>query len=92
MRTGGGEDFAFDGEPWDVGRLRRALDGLPDEMPLVLVAEYEAGETETYSVVEGGLASLTVQPRLASDPDELVLLCRLREEDADGDAADDEEG
>ncbi|MFI9824371.1 DUF6225 family protein [Streptomyces sp. NPDC052013] len=81
MHSGGAR--VFEGEAWNVGRLRQALDGIPDETPVVLLAEYEQGEAETYVVVEGSLLSQAVAARIAPDSDEFTLLCRLRDDETD---------
>ncbi|MFD9434201.1 DUF6225 family protein [Streptomyces sp. NPDC060002] len=80
MHSGG--VLSFEGEAWNVGRLRRALTGIPDETPLVLLAEYEPGEAEEYVVVEGKLLSEAVAPQIAPYGDEFTLLCRLRDDEA----------
>jgi hypothetical protein len=87
MHSGGVPSFT--GEAWTVGRLRRALADAPDDTPLVLLAEYEPGEAETYVAVEGSLLSATVSPHLRSDNDEFTLLCRLREEEDEEEDAED---
>ncbi|MFF3404005.1 DUF6225 family protein [Streptomyces sp. NPDC002659] len=74
---------SFEGEAWNVGRLRRALTGIPDETPLVLLAEYEPGEAEEYVAVDGSLLSQAVAPRIAPNSDEFTLLCRLRDDEAE---------
>ncbi|WP_435279882.1 DUF6225 family protein [Streptomyces sp. 1222.5] len=75
MRTDGP---GFSGRAWSVGTLRRALDGIPDETPVILSAECEPGSTEEFIIVNGELrgaiASLNARPPKDS---ELILQCRL---------------
>jgi hypothetical protein len=89
------DEYAFEGQPWTVGKLREALQGLPDDLPLTALAEFEAGEVDDYVIVHAGLLSEMVVEPLEPELDEYVLLCALRleddeEEDDDGDDDDDE--
>ena len=85
------DEYAFEGEPWTVGRLREALQGLPDDLPLTALAEFEAGEVDDYVIVHGGLLSEMVVEPIEPDTDEYVLLCALRlEDDEDYDDDDDD--
>jgi Family of unknown function (DUF6225) len=75
-----GIEYAFEGEPWTVGRLRQALEHLADDTPVVVLAEFEPGVADTYVIVDGSLLSEAVVERCRLENDELVLLCTMRDD------------
>ena len=72
-------DYAFDGEPWTVGRLRRALADLDDDIPVTVLAEFEPGMADSYSIVDGGPLSEKVVASVRPASEEFVLLCAMQD-------------
>jgi len=71
--------YAFGGEPWTVGRLRRALADLDDDTPVTVLAEYEPGMADSYAIVDGGPLSEKVVAAIRPASEEFVLLCAMHE-------------